>query len=56
MDAIPQIIYQVFLIGAVYGAIRQDIKAMHRDIAAVQASTTRAHERIDTHLDRSVKP
>lgn len=36
--------------GAVYGAIRQDLKNIHEKIARAQAVADEAHKRIDSFL------
>lgn len=45
------IIYSLFLAGAVYGGIRADIKAMHREIANHQTWLTNMQSRFDQHID-----
>lgn len=45
-------LYGLFLAGAVYGGIRADIRAIHRDIATEQRERRALAERFDTHLDR----
>lgn len=34
--------------GAVWGAVRADIKALQRDVEKAHATAARAHDRIDT--------
>lgn len=43
--------------GFAYGAIRSDLKALHEQLAKAERSATRAHTRIDDHIDRHhIKP
>lgn len=42
-----QVIYGLFLAGAVYGGIRADLKALHERVGELAQSVTRAHVRID---------
>lgn len=53
----------VFSLGSTYALIRSDIKGMvdkfaqiGRDISRVEASTNKAHERIDSHITVYHKP
>ena len=45
---------QVFTAGAVYGAIRGDIKHLHHAAANAQRDADKAHERIDEIYQRGV--
>lgn len=42
----------VFIGGAVYGGIRADLRSLHEQVATALKSASRAHERIDTHLEK----
>lgn len=51
------ILAAAFSAGSIYAAIRADIKNIHskfanveKDIARLESSTTRSHERIDHHV------
>lgn len=48
MQQVVQIIGAIFLAGAVYGGIRSDLQTLHADVARVEKSADKAHERIDT--------
>lgn len=50
IDAITQIVMMILAAGAIYGAIRQDIKNIHQMIADNKESTNDAHRRIDSLL------
>ena len=52
MIDLPQVLYGLFLAGAVYGGIRADLKALHERVADLGRSVTRAHGRIDQHVDK----
>lgn len=54
---IKQLLLLAFSTGGIYAAIRADIKNIHgkfasvdKDIARIESSTTRSHERIDHHV------
>lgn len=42
----------LFASGVAYGAIRADLRAMHIQIAQAVIAATRAHERLDNHLEK----
>ena len=42
-----QLVTGLLLAGAVYGGIRSDLRQMRRDIARVERSADKAHDRID---------
>lgn len=42
----------VFTAGAIYGAIRGDLKSIAKDAEGAKNSATHAHRRIDDHIDR----
>lgn len=46
------IMSQLFTAGAVYGAIKADLKHLHERTTAAHESAKRAHERIDTFYER----
>lgn len=50
IDAITQIVMMILAAGAIYGAIRQDIKNIHQMISDNKESTNDAHRRIDSLL------
>lgn len=50
--SIEQILYGLFLAGAIYGGIRQDIKAIHREIASDAARLLALEKRFNQHIDR----
>lgn len=50
MDILVQIVILVLTAAVTYGAIRQDIKNIHQNIADVKDSVTDAHKRIDSIL------
>lgn len=39
--------------GAIYGGIRADLRAMHRSVAEALACAQRAHDRLDSHIDKA---
>lgn len=50
-------LFYAFTAGGIYAAIRADIKNIHskfanveKDIARIESSTARSHERIDDHI------
>ena len=43
---------QIFAAGAIYGAIRADLRALHERVGSVEKSADGAHQRIDTILLR----
>lgn len=49
-DLLVAIVAQVFTAGAVYGAIRADIRAAHSTASEAKSSATGAHKRIDDLL------
>jgi hypothetical protein len=49
---LAQIIYGLFLAGAVYGGIRADLKSLHERVAEIGRAVSRAHERLDSHVDK----
>lgn len=51
METLVQILFTVFMAGAVYGGIRADIKAIHADLYQQRRRTDRLEQRIDKHLD-----
>jgi hypothetical protein len=51
-DLIREIIGALFLAGAVYGGIRADLKAIHHRLFLLEQSLSRAHERLDDHLEK----
>lgn len=58
MEAVtPSLLIQaagyVLLAGAIYGGIKADLRNLHHQVEAALKSATRAHERIDTHLEKS---
>lgn len=56
MPDLIQIVYGLFLAGAVYGGIRADIKNMHERIKDAKDTADGAHRRIDLIFDRRAKP
>lgn len=38
---------QVFVAGAIYGAMKADLKALHEKVASAQATAVRANDRVD---------
>lgn len=44
------IVGQIFTAGAIYGAIRADIRSAHTEAKAAKESATGAHQRIDNLL------
>jgi hypothetical protein len=42
----------LFAGGVIYGAIKQDLRAMHEHIIDNKRSSERAHVRIDEHIDK----
>ena len=55
-DVAPSLVVQVvgyiLLAGAIYGGIKADLRNMHAQIEVALKSATRAHERIDNHLEK----
>ena len=49
-DTIIQIISLLFTAGAVYGAIRSDIKNIHERLSDIKSSADDAHKRLDAIL------
>lgn len=49
-DLLLAIVAQIFTAGAVYGAIRADIRSAHATASEAKASATGAHQRIDNLL------
>lgn len=54
-DLISQLLYALIGAGAVYGGIRADLRGMHERILTAEKSAGRAHERIDTHLEKGLQ-
>lgn len=50
MELIGQVLAAVFTAGAIYGAIRADIRALIERVGNVERSASRAHQRIDSLL------
>lgn len=55
-EMITQLVYALIGAGAVYGGIRADLRGMHERIVTAEKSASRAHERIDQHLDKGQVP
>jgi hypothetical protein len=53
--AFKEVLWPVFLAGAIYGGIRTDLRGMFQSITDLKASVSRAHERLDEHIDRGGK-
>lgn len=51
-DFIKSLMASAFFAGAVYAGIRADIKALHEKAETAVRSATRAHARIDSHLEK----
>jgi hypothetical protein len=49
-DVTTQIVSLLLTAGAVYGAIRSDIKGIHQRITDIKASSDDAHKRLDELL------
>ena len=49
-DWVFMLVGQIFVAGAIYGAMKADLKALHEKVAASSAVAARAHERIDSML------
>lgn len=49
-DTIIQIVSLLFTAGAVYGAIRADIRGIHEAVKRAQSSADDAHRRLDDVL------
>lgn len=50
-NAAMSVIAMVSTGGAIYGAIRSDLRHMHGAIADVRKMAERAHSRLDTHIE-----
>lgn len=50
IELLLAIVAQIFTAGAVYGAIRSDIRAAHTTAAEAKTSALGAHKRIDNIL------
>lgn len=55
LNTLKEIIWPIFLAGAIYGGIRNDLRSMFQSITDLKASVTRAHDRLDEHIDRRSK-
>lgn len=51
IGVIWQIVATIAAAGAIYGGIRADLKAMHERITLAAHSVSRAHERMDRHVE-----
>ncbi len=51
-ENIRQLIVSAFFAGAMYAGIRADIRHIHEKVNTALKSASRAHERIDSHLDK----
>ena len=51
MEFVLALIGQIFVAGAIYGAMRADLKAMNEKIIGAHVVASRAHERIDLLLN-----
>jgi hypothetical protein len=47
---VGQVLYGLFLAGAVYGGIRADLKAIHERVKGQEVAVQNAHRRIDDLL------
>ena len=56
MIELSQVLYGLFLAGAVYGGIRADLKGIHQRITDCAEATKEAHKRIDVILNKGGKP
>lgn len=52
MEIVGQLFYMLLSAGAVYGAIRADLKHLMLGVERAERSAARAHERIDMHLTK----
>lgn len=51
-NTVLQIVGPLVAAGAVYGGIRSDLRALHEKVESALHSASRAHERLDHHLER----
>jgi hypothetical protein len=51
-DWLLQAAGMLFTGGILYGAIKQDLKAMHENVRDNKETAKRAHVRIDDHIDK----
>lgn len=50
---LQSVLVSVFSAGAIYGGIRADLRTLHEKVASAAKSASRAHERIDNHLEQA---
>lgn len=50
--AIVQPVAMLITAGAIYGGIRASLAGVMRDVARIEKSADKAHDRITDHLDR----
>lgn len=51
-NSLSNVLYPLFLAGAVYGGIRSDLKALHQRVNDTHEAMKDAHRRIDNLLGR----
>lgn len=51
-DLIGTIVGQIFVAGAIYGAIRSDLRNIHERLRDLREAVTHAHARIDSQMLR----
>lgn len=49
---IVQIVTVIATGGAMYGAIKSDLKSLHEKVASAQKTADMAHQRLDNHIDK----
>lgn len=52
IEVILVLIGQIFTAGAIYGAMRSDLKNLHTLVQDAKNMAKEAHTRLDNHLDR----
>ncbi len=52
-EFIAQMVVMISTVGALYGGIRADLKAMHQRIGVNETNIEMARVRMDNHIDRS---
>ena len=56
MIEFSQVLYGLFLAGAVYGGIRADLKGIHQRVTDCAEAAKEAHKRIDVLLNKGGRP
>lgn len=51
-ELLLQIVTMIATGGAMYGAIRSDMRALHEKVSTAQKTGDAAHARLDAHIDK----